>query len=102
MCKTNHRRSRSPREPLSCTRVRATPYDLVVLWSQDDLSEHDMDALQVIAEGLADSTGSILAVIPESVITDASSHGLESLCQLRDELDEVIQRMTAEQCAGDC
>jgi hypothetical protein len=81
--------------------VRATPYDLVILWAQDNLSDEDMDALQVIAEGLAESTGSRLAVIPDSVLSDASSHGLMSLVDLRDELDEVIQRMSTEQSAGE-
>ena len=96
------RPTRSPRETIACTRIRATPYDLVILWSHDNLSDEDMDALQVIAEGLAETTGSRLAVIPETILTDASSHGLVSLVNLRDELDEVIQRMSTEQSAGEC
>lgn len=98
---TRSRPTRSLRETIACTRVRATPYDLVILWAQDNLSDEDMDALQVIAEGLAESTGSRLAVIPDSVLSDASSHGLMSLVDLRDELDEVIQRMSTEQSAGE-
>ena len=94
--------SKTPKESLSCTRLRATPHDVVILWTDDSITESDMEAVQVIAEGLAADTGSVLAVIPESVLTGASSHGLASMCQLRDELDEVIQKMSTEQSAGEC
>ncbi len=89
------------RGEVDATTIRATPYDLVVLWSQDGLTEHDMDALQDMAEGIADSTGAIMAVIPTNIIADATSHDLLDLIQLRDELDAAIQRLSTEQSCGD-
>ena len=91
-----------PREgEVDFTVIRATPYDLVVLWSQDGTSEQDRDSLQYMAEGLAESTGAVMAIIPANIVTDVTSHGLLDLIQLRDELDAAIQQLSAEQSQGE-
>jgi len=89
-------------ENLSVTRVRATPYDLVILWAQEGLPDEDRDALQDLAEDLADTTDCVaVAVVPDRVLHSASSHDLVSLIRLRDHLDEVIATLSSEQSVGD-
>jgi len=90
------------------TTVRAGPYDLVILWTEGGVSDVDLEEVHEMAVSLAESTGSILAVLPRRVFHDVTSHSLlEALAlrqQLKDiagELDEVILAMTAEQSQGD-
>jgi hypothetical protein len=89
-------------EPVSVTRVRATPYDLVILWSEPGISDRDLDCLTDLAEGLADTTDCVaVAIVPSDVLTNMTAHGLESLLRLRDHLDETIEAMTIAQSCGD-
>lgn len=89
-------------ENLAVTRVRATPYDLVILWSQEGLPDEDMDALHDLAHDLADTTDCVaVAVVPDRVLHSASSHDLVSLIRLRDHLDEAIVTLSTEQQVGD-
>jgi hypothetical protein len=89
-------------ESLACTRVRATPYDMVILWSEPGCSDRDMDCLTDLAEGLAESTDCVaVAIVPSDVLTNVTAHGLESLVRLRDHLDEAIETMIIEQSCGD-
>jgi hypothetical protein len=84
-------------EPISVTRLRATPYDMVILWSEPGCSDRDMDCLTDLAEGLADTTDCVaVAIVPSDVLTNVTAHGLDSLLRLRDHLDECIEVMTIE------
>ena len=89
------------------TTVRAGPYDLVILWTED-VSHEDLEEVHEMAVSLAESTGSILAVLPRRVFADVTSHSLldaiglrQQLKDIAGELDEVILAMTAEQAQGD-
>ena len=90
------------------TVVRATPYDLVVLWTEDGVSEADMGEVYELADAFSESTGAILAVLPRRVFGEVSSYSLMGALSLRaelgqilGELDEVILAMTAEQSRGE-
>ena len=84
-------------EPVSVTRVRATPYDMVILWSEPGLSIQSMDSLTDLAEGLAESTDCVaVAIVPSDVLTNVTAHGLDSLLRLRAHLDDCIEVMTNE------
>jgi hypothetical protein len=84
-------------ESVSVTRVRATPYDMVILWSQPGLSDLNMECLTDLAEGLADTTDCVaVAIVPSDVLTNVTAHGLDSLLRLRAHLDECIEVMTIE------
>mgnify|MGYP004147843545 CR=1 FL=1 len=93
---------------LPWTTVRSGPYDLVILWTEDGVSDEDLDEVHELAGAIAESTGSILAVLPRRVFGDVTSHSLLGAIDLRSrlkdilgELDEVILAMTAEQAQGD-
>jgi len=89
-------------EDISVTRVRATPYDLLILWSESNLPEEDQDALEILASDLADSTDCVaVAIVPDHVLRSVSSHDLVSLIRLRDILDETIVTLSTEQSIGD-
>ena len=88
--------------------VRATPYDLVVLWTEDGVNEADYDQVHNLAEDIAESTGAVLAVLPRRVVGDVTSYSLLEAFALRDQLEEiakqldtVLMAMTDQQSQGD-
>lgn len=84
-------------ENLAVTRLRATPYDMVILWSEPGTSDRNMACLADLAEDLADSTGCVaVAVVPSDILTNVTAHGLDSLLRLRAHLDECIETMAIE------
>ena len=88
--------------------VRATPYDLVVLWTEDGVSEADVAEVYEMADALAESTGAILAVLPRKVFNEVSSYSLLEALTLRaelgkitEQLDDVIASMAVNQSRGE-
>ena len=84
-------------ENLAVTRIRATPYDMVILWSEPGVSDWDMAYLADLAEDLAEVTGCVaVALVPSDIVTNVTAHGLDSLLRLRAHLDDCIETMTIE------
>lgn len=75
------------------TVVRATPYDLVVLWTEEGVSEADVAEVYEMADALAESTGAILAVLPRKVFGEVSSYSLLEAMTLRTELGKIVEQL---------